>query len=247
MNRQQPVCACARRRRGLRKGRGPSGAGGGSGSRPRSALALLVAPGHVSAQAQRLTAPLPHTKPRRGENGGRGRSGGRGGGDGAQDGGRERRARRAEWQRGSGPEGVGIPRFLVPGRRPRGGSVRSVGGLFPGRPRRRPFPAEGGGVAAESAGAGRPPGRPQDRSRLPGGLGFLTPWRPGPTPLGEASGPAVAGAGDGAGAGAGDPGVRSGDLGRAGSAPATRRRVSVSRSVKQGGERARGVACGGPR
>jgi hypothetical protein len=75
-------------------------------------------------------SPLPHTKPRRGENGGRGRSGSRSGGDRTQNGGRERRALRAERQRSSGPEGVSsltaIDPSLTPARLLRS-SVRSVG------------------------------------------------------------------------------------------------------------------------
>lgn len=73
---------------------------------------------------------IPHTKPRRGENGGRGRSGGRSGSDRAQNGGRERRALRAERQRSSGPEGVSILSAIYPSLTPARllrSSVRSVG------------------------------------------------------------------------------------------------------------------------
>ncbi|XP_010603987.1 heterogeneous nuclear ribonucleoprotein M isoform X6 [Fukomys damarensis] len=52
MNRQRAVCACARWGRALRKGRGLSGVREGRGSSPSRAQALLVPPGHVSAQAQ---------------------------------------------------------------------------------------------------------------------------------------------------------------------------------------------------
>lgn len=96
-----------------------AGVTGRSGSRERAGAARL--------------SPLPHTKPRRGENGGRGRSGSRSSGDRAQNGGRERRALRAERQRSSGPEGVSTATAIYPSLTPAGllrSSVRSVGGFL---------------------------------------------------------------------------------------------------------------------
>lgn len=117
------------------QGRGP-----GLEGRKREPIALRASVTGRSESRERAGAaprnPLPHTKPRRGENGGRGRSGGRGGGDGAQNGGGERRARRAEWQRGSGPEGVSIPWVPVPGRDPSGRPAAAPLGLLAASPRR---------------------------------------------------------------------------------------------------------------
>jgi hypothetical protein len=149
MNLQRLVCACGWRGAWTKDGGVAQGGRGRSGSRLRRAQALLVAPGSRERAGAAPRSPLAHTKPRRGENGGRGRSSGRGGGDGAQNGGRERHARRAERQRGSGPEGVSMPRFLLPGwgfsRRPAAAPL----GLLAATPLARPrlaFPArvEGG-------------------------------------------------------------------------------------------------------